>query len=104
MKLIKGEAIIFEDGASHFHNFLAIGGTLVLTNKRLLFTSSPCFHYRHELEIPVDQISGIEYFKTVFLNPNGLAILLKNGNLENFIVDDKKIWGEKVMTAVGQFV
>jgi len=100
MKLAEGEYIIFEEGASHFYHFLAIGGTLALTNKRILFTSNSHLNYEHELEITLDRVNRVEFFKTLFLNPNGLAILLKDGGLENFIVDDKRVWCERVQNSL----
>jgi hypothetical protein len=30
------------------------------------------------------------------MNPNGIAILMKDGNIENFIVDDRKAWKERI--------
>jgi hypothetical protein len=100
MNLAENESILFEEGASHFHNFIAVGGKLVVTNQRVLFQSSPCFRYQHEVKIGLDSISSIDFFKTMFLNPNGLTIMLKDGSIENFIVDDRKVWRSRILQEV----
>jgi dimeric dUTPase (all-alpha-NTP-PPase superfamily) len=97
----QSETVIFEEGASHFHNFIAVGGTLQLTNKRLIFKSCSTNHYQHEIFINLEQVSGVEFFKTLFMNPNGLALLLSNGQMENFIVDDKKAWKSRIQSVIG---
>lgn len=96
--LHQGEYAIAEEGASHFHQSIAVGGTLILTNKRLIFRSSPCFSYPHFLEIDLNRISDIQFFKHMLLNPTGLAVVSQDGNLENFIVDDRKAWRERILS------
>jgi hypothetical protein len=90
------EQTLFEEGASHFHNFIAVGGTLKLTDRRLLFTSCAKNQYKHQITIRLNQVKGVEFFKTLFTNPNGLALLLSDGQVENFIVDDKKMWKSRI--------
>lgn len=94
--LSKNEELLFEEGASHFHNYIAVGGTLVLTNRRLIFVSCSSNHYKHEIMINLGQIKGVEFFKTLFMNPNGLALLHGDGQVDNFIVDDKKAWKGRI--------
>ena len=98
-----GENVLFEDGASHFHNYIAVGGQLKLTNQRLLFKSCTTFKYQHELCIELAQINSVEFFKTMFVNPNGLALMMKDGQMENFIVDDRKTWRDRILNLVAQF-
>jgi hypothetical protein len=102
--LSSDEKVMFEEGASHFHNFIAVGGNLKLTNKRIIFKSCATLNYQHEISILLDQVSGVEFFKTLFMNPNGLAVLMKDGQMENFIVDDKKIWKEHILSRIAQSV
>jgi|JI102314A1RNA_FD_contig_101_524787_length_760_multi_3_in_0_out_0_1 hypothetical protein len=101
--LITGENVLFEEGASHFHNFIAVGGQLKLTNQRIIFKSCAAFKNQHELCIELAQISNIEFFKTMFMNPNGLALMMKDGQMENFIVDDRKTWKERIQSMISQF-
>lgn len=100
--LAEGEKLIFEEGASHFHKFIAVGGQLRLTNQRIIFKSCATMKYQHELVIILDQISNVEFFKNMFMNPNGLALMMKDGQIENFIVDDRKTWRERILRLVTQ--
>lgn len=100
--LVEGESVIFEEGASHFHNYIAVGGQLRLTNRRIIFKSLTTFHYQHELVIWLDQVSNVEFFMNMFMNPNGLALMMKDGQIENFIVDDRKTWRERILRVVTQ--
>jgi hypothetical protein len=102
MILGQNEIKCCEEGASHLHEFVAVGGTLCLTNKRLYFRSNAQAVQQHELVVELKSISGIELCKTMFLNPNGLAILLKDGNMEHFIVDDRQAWKERIQKEMRQ--
>ncbi len=95
--LKEDEVVIHDEGASHFQNFIAVGGRLKLTNMRLLFYSNSSQNLHHELEVEVKEISQVQFFKTLLINPNGMAVMLKDGNIENFIVDDRKAWSERIM-------
>lgn len=98
----KNEQVLFEEGASHFHNYIAVGGTLKLTDRRLLFKSCATNHYKHQIAISLNQVKGVEFFKTLFMNPNGLALLMRDGQVENFIVDDKKAWKLRIENMLSQ--
>ncbi len=100
--LKEGEVIIYEEGASHFQNYIAVGGTLILTNMRILFNTNSVAHYNHHLELVLSSVSNVEFFKTLLINPNGLALLLKDGGIENFIVDDRKAWSERILASAHQ--
>lgn len=103
MALTSRESILLEEGASHFHNFIAVGGNLKLTKTSIIFSSCASAKYQHEICIQLNQIANIEFSKTMFMNPNGLTLMLKDGQLENFIVDDRKGWKEKILSVVSQF-
>jgi hypothetical protein len=100
--LMRHENLLYEEGASHFHNYIAVGGTLLLTDKRLIFVSSSSKHYKHQISINLNQVKGIEFFKTLLMNPNGLALLLGDGQVENFVVDDKKNWKNRIEKIISQ--
>jgi hypothetical protein len=36
------------------------------------------------------------------MNPNGLALLLGDGQVENFVVDDKKNWKNRIEKIISQ--
>jgi hypothetical protein len=96
VQLEKNERRLLEEGASHFVNEMAVGGTLTLTNQRLVFLTNARAVKQHELSVPLESIADVCFFKTLFLNPNGLSLVLTNGLQENFIVDDKKHWCTKI--------
>jgi hypothetical protein len=100
--LKEGEVILHEEGASHFQNYIAVGGTLILTNMRILFNTNAVAHYNHHLELSLNTVSKVEFFKTLLINPNGLAVLLKDGGIENFIVDDRKAWSNRILATLHQ--
>ena len=100
MELKEGEEILFQEGGSHYHNYVAVGGTLTLTNKALYFESCPGARYPHHRCVDLKIIKGAEFFKTMFITPNGLAILLSDGGMENYIVDDRKGWKSRIMQMV----
>ncbi len=102
MNLGPNENSCCEEGASHLHQFVAVGGTLCLTNKRLFFKSHAQANLSHEWSVELKFISSIELCKTMFLNPNGLAILLKDGQIEHFIVDDRQAWKERIQNEMRQ--
>ena len=95
------ESVLFEEGASLFHNFIAVGGTLRLTDKRIVFRSCQSQNYEHEISVELCKVSGVEFFKTMFINPNGLAVMLNDGSIEHFVVDDRKAWSERILQLVG---
>lgn len=101
MKLSTEESILTQEGASHFREFIAIGGELVLTTKRLIFNSTSRLSPQSQLEVDLDRIDKIEFFKTLNINPNGIMLLMKDGSIENFIVDDRKQWKALLQTCIG---
>lgn len=94
--LEQGETLLHEEGASHFHKYIAVGGKMKLTTSRILFNSHANYNYNHELSLQLKDIASVEFFKSMLINPNGIAILLKNGDIENFIVDDRKSWKARI--------
>lgn len=96
MNLQPNENSCCEEGASHFQNFIAVGGTLCLTNHRLHFTPKAGGADSHEWSSDLRLITDVQLCKTMFMNPNGIAVLMKDGNIENFIVDDRKAWKDRI--------
>lgn len=96
LQLEKNERRLLEEGASHFVNEMAVGGTLTLTTARLIFQSNARAAKQHEISIALDHVKDVCFFKTLFLNPNGLSLVMNSGAQENFIVDDKKHWCNKI--------
>lgn len=102
MKLSTEESIVTQEGASHFREFVAVGGELVLTNKRLVFNSTSRLSPKSRLEVKLDRIDTIDYFKTLNIYPNGIMLMMKDGTMESFIVDDRKQWKSRIQEYIGQ--
>ena len=98
----QNEQEIIRDGASHLFNFIAVGGTIVLTNKRLIFESHSVLKYKHHIAINLKDISRLDYFKTMLINPNGLSFMMKNGNIEHFVFDDRVSWYNRIEKLIKQ--
>jgi hypothetical protein len=96
MKLNPSESIIAEEGASYFRDFIAIGGKLTLTTERVCFNSNRNDEKAVCLEVSLREIDKVDYFKVLDINPNGLCLLCKDGRLEHFVVDNRKVWKSRI--------
>jgi hypothetical protein len=85
MKLRTEESVVTQEGASHFREFIAVGGELILTTKRLVFNSTSRLCPESRLEINLNRIDKIDYFKTLNINPNGIMLLMSDGSIESFM-------------------
>ena len=94
-----GEVAIFQTAANHFKGTEAVGGSLCLTNKRLLFKSHNLNVQNHDLSIPLADVEKLERFKTLGLVNNGLAIKLSTNVSEKFVVDKANQWLEHLKRA-----
>lgn len=87
-----GESIIQEGGANHLRNGKAVGGKLYLLTNQLLFKSHDFNLQNHELVMDIDQINNITFYNSFGLVPNGLAVWLKDGGKEKFVVSGRQQW------------
>ena len=85
-------SILLEEGASRFRNFIATGGVLSLSQDELRFRGKPGTEHMSNVEIPLKNVSEITCFRTLNINPNGITLLMKDGEIEHFVVDDRKKW------------
>src|SRR5208283_3731617 len=91
------EDLVKEGGANHFSNIEAVGGWIYLTDQRLLFKSHSINVQRHELSIPLQNISEAKPCGTFAIIPNGLKIRTIDGKTEKFVVEDRKDWVKKIL-------
>lgn len=81
IELKKGEKIILELFCSHMKGIEAVGGKVVLTNKRFIFKSHKFNLQNHKLEINVSNIKLVRVGKLYKLLPGrGMVIELKDGS------------------------
>ncbi|MFT4679092.1 MAG: hypothetical protein ACI84C_001964 [Flavobacteriales bacterium] len=97
MDLNKDETLVHEEGGSYFKDFVAIGGQITLTTQRILFSSNRKDSACPTMEIPLSEIDKVDYFKTLNVIPNGLMLMLTNGSIDSFVVDDRVEWKNRIV-------
>jgi hypothetical protein len=90
------EIIIKEGGANHFMGKEAVGGKLVLTDKRLIFKSHKFNIQNHQENFELEQIEKVGATSTFKLLKNGITLELMNNVKHKFIVDEPTDWIEKI--------
>lgn len=89
--------ILIEEGASYVNEHsMACGGNLQLTDTHLNFESAPNAVKSFALSFSLSEISEVTWFKTLNIIPNGFSLMLKNGDIQSFIVMDKKRWKDLI--------
>ncbi|HEV7381049.1 MAG TPA: GRAM domain-containing protein, partial [Dyadobacter sp.] len=100
IELDNDEFLILQSIGTHLKGIDAVGGKLVLTNKRLIFKSQKLNIQPHKLSIPLTDITSVCRTKTLGLVNNGLAITTTDGIVENFTVEAPSEWIEKLAPPV----
>ena len=90
------EELIEEGPANHFVNGEGVGGWLFLTDKRLFFKSHGVNIQRHELSIPLSDITNLAKAKSLWVVPNRLNVQLKNGKVERFVLNKRDLWKREI--------
>ncbi|TCD11249.1 hypothetical protein EZ449_07100 [Pedobacter frigidisoli] len=88
--------IIHSGGANHFKNAEALGGKLYLLPDRLEFKSHRFNIQNHAFSIGINEIKKIAFYKTLGIVPNGLEVVLKDGEVEKFVVNNRNLWKENI--------
>ena len=98
IQMAEGEVIVHLGSANHFLNGEAVGGKLYLLNDKLQFQSHGFNRQNHRLVIKLNQIQKISFFKSLGLIPNGIAISTTAGRTEKFVVNNRRLWKNKIET------
>ena len=99
IELEPGEKILKEGPANHFKGIEAVGGTLYLTDRRLIFKSHAVNVQAHEESYPLGSIVAVKPRNTLGIVPNGLAVTLADGRQEKFVIWGRQDWMNKIMQA-----
>ena len=91
-----GETSVFQTPANHFKASKTFGGSLCLTNKRLMFKSHNANFQSDDWSISLGDIAEVKTFKNLGLLQNGLSINTTNEVVEKFVVDKLKRWKETI--------
>lgn len=94
--LMAGETFEYSSPANHFLNLEGRGGRLALTRTSLVFMPHAVNLQTRSLRIARADIAGAAAVKTLGLIPNGLAVTLKSGRIERFVVDDQAAWVARI--------
>jgi hypothetical protein len=84
-------------GANHMVGMEAVGGKLLLTNKRLVFKSHFLNIQTHQLDVAFPRIQLMTVGKTLGLLENVLSVTIDNQN-HRFIVEDPRTWVVAITT------
>ena len=84
------EEILGKFGANLFRGIEAVGGRIIITNRRLLFESHRVNLQRKPVAIPLDEIAGVEMCRTFRIVPNGMKVRCQSGQLYQFVLWDRK--------------
>jgi len=87
--------------ANHYMGIEAVGGKLFLTNQKLRFKSHSINIQVHEMDIPLDQIVRIEKASGL-LAFKQINVLLKDGSVEKFVVNNREEWINAIMNQKNQ--
>ncbi len=89
--------IVYSGRANHFLNGIAVGGNLYLTENQLIFqTNILNFLQKHECIIDLQDITSIEFEKTLGMVNNGLLVKMENGLKEQFVVTKREKWKNEI--------
>lgn len=89
----ENENIVYEDGANLFRGtWVAVGGKLFLTNKRLIFNSHKYNFQNGETSIALSEIIEISKRKTSRIIDNGIRIVTKDNSKYDLVVNNRDEW------------
>jgi hypothetical protein len=94
--LMPGETLEHSGFANHFLNMEGRGGRLGLTNTHLVFVPHAVNIQRGGVRIPRSEIAGVAPVRTLGIVPNGIAVTLRSGMVERFVVNGRATWLAKI--------
>jgi hypothetical protein len=98
MKLIlqPNETIIMAGNSKMRHSALEVQGKLIVTNQRIYFRTLKEGCRGWDREITPSEIRDLIYFNTFWLIPNGMKIITRNGDENQFIVSNRNAWAKLI--------
>ena len=89
------ENVLLESPANHYKGVEAVGGKLLLTNKKFIFKSHKFNIQNRGFSISLDEIVRTDRYKNIGIS-NGFSIQCKNGKTEKFVVEESEKWIENL--------
>ena len=98
MKLVlqPNEMIIRAGNSNLRHLDQQVQGKLIVTNQRIYFKSLNEVHRDCDREITPLEIRDLMFFNTLWLIPNGMNIITKNGDEMQFTVKNRNEWARLI--------
>ena len=98
---INEKSILYSGLANHFKDNISVGGTLYLLENKIIFqTNAINFSQRHQTIIELNEINQTDFRKTLGFINNGLFIKTKKNEIEEFVVNKRVTWKEKIEKAM----
>jgi hypothetical protein len=97
---IDNKPIGYAGSANHFMNGEAMGGQLFLFDDRLEFKSHRLNIQEHTKVIDLKNIKEVNFYNSLGIVPNGLAIITTDGKREKFIVTKRQTWKQEIERAI----
>jgi hypothetical protein len=85
-----GEALITWERANLFRGIEAVGGLIILTDKRIIFQPHLFNIQRSVVEIPLKDVVEVRERNTYEIVPNGMLVKTRSGEEYKFVVPDRK--------------
>lgn len=76
--------------ANHFVGLEATGGKMTISDEGVFFKTHQLNIQNHEVLIPFNSISKIEFCNTLKIVPNGMKLILKDGTIHQFVLWKRK--------------
>jgi len=99
LKLQQGDEILYSDRANHIYKGEALGGMLYLLKDRLQFKAHNFNVQNQTVAIALSEIKEIQFYNTLRIIPNGLKLLMPDGETARFVVNNRKQWKEQIEKA-----
>jgi hypothetical protein len=97
----EGERVLLVGAANHFLRGEGRGGKLMLTERRLIFTSHGKNFQNQGLEVPLAEIVSCRPRRTLGIIPNGLEVVRASGQVERFVVWNRQVWADRISGVCG---
>jgi len=91
-----GQRIITDGPCNHFVGKEGVGGWMYLTEHDVIFVSHKANVHVHSLTIPLDTISEVNFYRSLGIVPNGLSITTHTGEVERFVLYNRKDWARAI--------
>ncbi len=95
-----GEITLHSGPANLWRSVEAVGGTLTLTSARLFFKPHALAIQGGELSVPLSDIASVELGNSLWVIPNQIVIVRRDGNRHKLVVWGRDEWLMKIRHAM----